>query len=288
MHAAAITAFKDPAMLATLVDALIERDFLVFVHIDRRSRFPAETIAAIEAKGGIVERRYRVVWGGYTHLLALVGLIRRAVADPRVTYVHTLSGQDYPIKSAAEIGRICDGRIFLCSEPLAETDAEIQHRFRSRKFLYPIERWRSIPRPFARAVDWAQSALGIARRRTRDFTATQIFKGLVWLSMPVEVARHTVESPVARRFLHDLRLSHLPEEFFFQTVIAHSPFADRIFGDELRYMDWDLRDGVRPAVLDLRDLSALAASPALFARKFDSRKSAELIDRLAAAPNPQA
>nr|WP_245196512.1 beta-1,6-N-acetylglucosaminyltransferase [Sphingomonas jejuensis] len=275
-------------MLARLADALLGRGFKLFIHVDRRSRFDPELLDDLVRRGCVVDRRYRIVWGGYTHLLAITDLMRRALRDPAVDYVHTLSGQDYPIKDRSYFDQVCDGRAFISWEPLAETPEEVRDRFDQYKLLYPVEWWRSIPGPIERPLRRLQRIFGIRRKGTRDFNRSAIFKGLVWLSLPADVARHAVESPAAHRLLRDLRFSYLPEEFFFQTMIANSPFSDRVAHDDLRYMDWGPRDGVRPAVLDARDEDALARSPALFARKFDSRRSAELLQALSAAESAAA
>ena len=282
MHAALVTAYKDFPMLAMLVDALHARGMRVFCHVDRRSSFPPGDIARLEATGCVVSRRYKVFWGSYSHLSAMVSLMRQALADPAVSYVHTLSGQDFPIKDAAAIDQACDGGIFMSAEPLEDTAEAVQDRFTYFKLLYPMERWRTIPRPIDKVLRQAQRRLGVRRVGTRSHA--RIFKGLVWMSLPAEAARHAVEDERARRLLHELRLSYLPEEFFFQTAILNSPFAARLRASDLRYIDWGPRDGLRPAVLDLRDAEPLAASPALFARKLDSRISAGLLARLGADP----
>jgi hypothetical protein len=47
----------------------------------------------------------------------------------------------------------------------------------------------------------------------------------------------------------------------------------------LRHIDWTaVREA--PAILDDRDWEALRASPCLFARKFEPRRSARLLDRI--------
>jgi hypothetical protein len=68
----------------------------------------------------------------------------------------------------------------------------------------------------------------------------------------------------------------IPDEIFFQTILLNSMLRDTIVNDNLRYIDWTR--GRRPAILDIRDLEALRASPKLFARKFDVNQDEMILD----------
>jgi len=277
MHAAIVTAYKDLAMLDRLTEALAADGFRIFVHLDRRTQAPDSILDRLAKRGCTVSREFKVYWGSYSHLQAVLSLMKRALTNPEVAYVHVLSGQDFPVPAVETMNRICDGGVFMGTTPMAELGADIRDRYRFYRLLWFMEPWRNIPRPFDRALLWAQRRLGVLRR-PRTFKA--LHKGMIWVSLPRDVARHCLESPKAQRFLAELRWSYLPEEFFFQTVIENSPFRDRIRGAG-RYMLWRHKHGTIPGILDLEDHDAVIASGALFARKVDSRISADLIARLA-------
>ena len=59
------------------------------------------------------------------------------------------------------------------------------------------------------------------------------------------------------------------EEFYFQTVIMNSEFANKVTNDNLRHIDWKSRNGNNPAILDESDFEKLKRTNAVFARKFD-------------------
>lgn len=66
-------------------------------------------------------RKYKVTWGTFSLLKAELFLMEKAIADPEITYLHMISGQDYPIKSMAEILQFFDrheGKEFILSERL--------------------------------------------------------------------------------------------------------------------------------------------------------------------------
>ena len=71
------------------------------------------------------------------------------------------------------------------------------------------------------------------------------------------------------------------DEFFVQTLIAQSPYQDKIYqgpGDtSARAIDWDRGN---PWVWKYADLEQLKASPCMFARKFDIEKEPELVHEI--------
>ncbi|MDP2107018.1 MAG: hypothetical protein Q8J76_13570, partial [Desulfobulbaceae bacterium] len=85
-------------------------------------------------------------------------------------------------------------------------------------------------------------------------------------------------------------------EIFFHSIVKHSPFAQSISHDFERagklaefyalndhgchYIDWNAQQKVLPKILTSQDLGALRHSKALFARKFDSIQSLELVQIL--------
>jgi hypothetical protein len=70
----------------------------------------------------------------------------------------------------------------------------------------------------------------------------------------------------------------IPDELFFQTIVLHSPFADTVVNDNLRYIDWSRRPA--PAILHAQDFPSLIGSGKLFARKFDANVDARILDML--------
>ncbi len=74
----------------------------------------------------------------------------------------------------------------------------------------------------------------------------------------------------------------VPDETFFQTVLLSSPLAGTVVNDDLRYIDWSGGSN-SPRVLTSQDLGVLLESGDLFARKFDPRVDAAVLDGLDAA-----
>jgi hypothetical protein len=78
-----------------------------------------------------------------------------------------------------------------------------------------------------------------------------------------------------RRFVRYFRTVDVPDEVFFQTILLNSPLRDEIVDDDLRHVVWE-EHGV--ALLGPERLDELAASPQLFARKFDVERDPGVLD----------
>jgi hypothetical protein len=70
----------------------------------------------------------------------------------------------------------------------------------------------------------------------------------------------------------------VPEESYFQTVLANSPSL-KLSQNTLRYADWTA-GGSHPKILKMEDLPRMAVSNAHFARKFDETTDAKVLDEL--------
>lgn len=276
VHAALITAYKDYPTLIRLARSLRLEDIAVYVHLDKKTSFSDAEMAELCAIAQVSPVRQAVYWGSYSHLDAIVGLVRSALADARISYLHILSGQDFPVGTIVDA--IDAEAIYMDVEVYGQMHEMVHARIRYHKMLHPFEGVRWLYRPLNRALLVLQGLFGIDRRETRTYG--NIFKGIVWLSMPREAARFCMEDAQATRLLNELRDFYVPEEYFFQTVLMNSRFASQVVPENRRFTIWEEKHGAIPGILDLNDLPDIDASPSLFARKLDSRISAGLLDAL--------
>jgi hypothetical protein len=83
-----------------------------------------------------------------------------------------------------------------------------------------------------------------------------------------------------KRFLKWTKWNFIPEEFFFQTLIMNSPFADTCVNCHYRYALWEEKHGSLPGVLDESDVENIRAANVFFARKISSANSMKLLHLL--------
>jgi Core-2/I-Branching enzyme len=270
-----IRAHHAPAHLERLVRRLDTPKARFYLHVNRRTD-DAVYDEMVERLGD-VERvtwlpRVACYWGGFSLLEATLEGVR-AVAEGETLPGHVLllSGQDYPLRSAARIEAFLEerkGTSFLphWSLPAAAWATEggglnrirwtylERVRVKTRLLRLPIpRRFPAGFRPYGGMAFWALSGESVAY-----------------------VDRFVRENPGFMRFF---RFVKMPDELFFQTVLMNSPLRDKVENSNLHYLDWSAGTA-NPAILRKDDLPKLLASEKLFARKFDAAVDAEILDLL--------
>ena len=262
MHAMIITAYRDPAGLKRMVGALA-RHALCYVHADARSEITQAQVDELNAMENVrAIRRYAVNWGSILHLQALLDLCRMALEDERVTHLHLISAQDFPIVSHKAFEAFFEGDARVHMQVIRTGDfPELEHRYRHYHAMHLIN-YRDMSdrvQTLVGRIDRFQDALHVRRRLELPY------KGLVWMSMPREAARFVLEDKRSKKLLRRLRWTYIPEEFFFQNAFDGSPFE--VSQENLRFSLWDEPARGLPALLDTGDMPAICASGCLFARK---------------------
>jgi len=271
-----ILAHNRPRQVARLVNSL-PVDSPIVVHFDARAD-PADwmTLTSLLRMRPITwfAPRCPCFWGTFSLVKATIAMIRTLSASG-VQYdrVTLLSGADYPLISPSELkARLAEDSV---AEHLECFDLELPNRwdangapfrtddlygffhigFRSR--LYPL--FRRTPRP-----------IGLT-----------LYGGTQWWSLTRDcfqyVERFIADNP---RFVAFFRHCRTPDEVFFQTIVAHSPFRHAITGHDLTLAFWD-RPPPRPSTISMSDLSTLLnCRDKMFARKFDLDRHGDVLDAL--------
>lgn len=262
-----ISAYRRPEQLARLVRRLAGDDTRFFVHVDAKTSEPVhhrmvEGVADLDTVSFLP--RHACHWGGFGHVQASLKGIAAVVAsgiDPDYTIL--LSGQDYPIKSNAEI------RAFL---------AERRGRSSFMHFPLPTPHWEGggLPRLRDWHLRWRRLHVRLPLRRRLPLGLEPWGGSAYWImsrrALGV-VHRFVREHPEVVRFFRHV---DIPDETFFQTILLNSEVASECDDIRLHYTEWGRLPA--PAVLLRSDYQHLAESPCLFARKFDPEVDAEILD----------
>lgn len=278
-----ITAYKDCEGLYELASYLSEHGNKVFIHVDAKSREikQGEIDQLNKIPGCYAVSLFSIPWGGMNHVHALLALLKKAAADHEISYIHCITGQDYPVISIEEI----EERFAACSQIYMDCIApEDQPKQVIERFRY--YNWfqnKNVKNPILWQIQnftvKLQKILGIKRKRIGEYE--RIYKGLFYVSMPIGAAQYIVEyCERHQKFLKDLSNCQLPEEIFFQTLFMNSKWARQVAHTNLRYMNWERGDGSSPVYLDIQDYDAIITGDYIFARKFDDKISKELKEAL--------
>lgn len=286
-HAFLVLAHRDQQLLEVLLSLLDHSANDIYLHVDRRS-----TSLDLDRLGGLVRRadlvcirRRPVHWGAFSMVEAELSLLGTASRDPHA-YYHLISGADLPLVDQDTLRAYFhahQGREFIHYAGEAQ-DRSSEHRV-TRRHLFARRGGPARSQvPMAAAMDrvWSKvQAVGNVDQVRRSGATPR--KGSQWFSITHELARYVVDHEpwIRRTFRHSV----IPDEFFLQTLVSCSPFADRLFSDRddddhwacARKIDWRRGSPYTWRISDLPELRDAARTGHVFARKFDSDVDPEVI-----------
>lgn len=257
-----------------------------YVHLDRKARVTKADLALLKASPSVyfVSRRYTVNWGGLNIVKAILLLVREALKDNEVAYLHMITGTDRIIVPPHAFDAFFTrnaGKEYLLH--FALPTSYWPNGGLDRLELYdPIDvfnvrsPWGKRARNFLLHI---QQRLGIERKIPASFPP--LFGGSMSWSLTYDLLKHVI-AELDRRpaFLKRFAFTYCPDEIALQSIIMASPFAANVENNNLRYIDWSRKKNAEPYVLDLENWDAMVASGMLFARKIDRPLSNGLIERL--------
>jgi hypothetical protein len=187
-----------------------------------------------------------------------------------------LSGQDFPLKSQAEIKaflKVNRGKEFIRALNQRQARPDTMARVDNLVFELRDRIVRTVlKRPFLRGVT--------------PYIGTQ------WKMVSRRFCEFVCHDRAADRFKAFYKNTFIADEGFFQTVIKNTNVHGQVINDDMRMIDW-IPDGdikLRPRTYTIADATALMASPDLFARKFDAEVDDAIIalleNRVRADPAP--
>ncbi len=278
-----ITAYKDFAAVYELA-SFLSREDEVFIHLDKKSReIGREQMDRLNGIPGChAVSTYSIAWGGYTHIQAFLKLMEMAVSREDVSYIHLLTGEDFPVRSPHRLHEKFADEEHIYLSFIEEKD--FNEAVKKRYYYYNLFQNRNVKDPVLWQIQnltvKLQKLLGIRRKSLGEFS--HVYKGLVYISMPraaaEDILNYVKSHPEYEKAMYRCQI---PEEFFFHTLLLNKSFCngkwkERIINRELRYMNWERGDGGSPAYLEEEDYEDIAAGDFCFARKFHGKGSESL------------
>lgn len=268
-----LLAHQLPEQLIRLVDRLEGPDVHVLIHLDRNMSDHEVRLAhqGLAARANVeFLPRHRCAWGAFSLVEATLEGLRRCEALS-YDYAVLLSGQDYPIKSRAQIDAHLDG--------LAGTSI-IHHEPFPMEFWvdggwHRIQQFHALGRP--RWMQEGVRVLNALRLPHRFPRGKSPYGGAQFWALSQAAVRHVLDFIDANpKFVRFYRYTFVPDEMFFQSIVGNAGDAIATESDQVSFLEWD-RPGM---ILTSDDFSTLTDDPHLFARKFDSRVDSVVLDRI--------
>lgn len=288
-----LLAHKQPRQVARLFEAIYRPEDVVVLHFDRRAGRSLHQLAdhLCRTHPNVVRLRSRaILWGGYEMAAVQIEAMAAALRVNR-TWHHfiNLTGQDYPLQPVTQIDeRLAtapDANYVSWFDPMASSFWKNARERVARYYLeWPwLDRLLRVPalgRRLRQALGWKNQLphLPWFQRRWPDF---HYYGGSNHVILSRAACRYLASHPEALRIRRWLRHTAHANEIVFQSVLLNSPLAPTIVNTDWREVDFPLH-APHPRTFTSRDFDRLAASPMLFARKFDESVDAAILERLAA------
>jgi len=278
-----IMAHRDPPMFRRLVAALPGNTSII-AHVNARA--DAEPFKMGCPSVTFVDPRLSPNWGTWSQVEVEIKLLEVALADPNVTRCTFISGQCYPILSAAALvawqNESVD-RLEIAPAPNADRGKpawRFDRRWRKRGFRNPDSF-------VAKVLEEATRKFAPRRDPAVALGGRALYAGSSWWSFTRSTAEYALDvahnNDAMRRYFSHV---FIPDESFWQTAVApRLDFAN--IGCEPTYCKWE--GEVHPAPLTSEDLIREASNGRFaFARKFSSNEHEllDLVDRLRQAQSP--
>lgn len=282
-----ITAHKNLSHLIKIVD-WFDNDFLFFIHIDKKTLPKINEIELLKKKNNValICQKYRVNWGGgVNHLKSTIFLIQEALKYKDVEYFHLISGSDFPIKDYQYFRDFFlknRGKEFIAYSELPKKnwsgngglDRLLYFRF------YDIFNAKNKFNNLILELTYIlQKKIHLIRQIDKKFP--KLYGGSDWWTLSRECLKYVMQFLKTNpHFLRRFRFSFCATEIFFQTIILNSNFKEKIINNNLRFIEWENRNGNCPANLDESDYNKILNCEKLFARKFEYPVSLSLLNTL--------
>lgn len=272
-----VLAHSDPTQVRRLVTAL--DPFPVFLHVDVRtpeSQFE-EMTERLPTRCTVLPR-IRTGWARWENVRAEIAGYRRALETTDAGHFALLTGSDYPLASSAEIINVLDenrGKSIALIQDLPHTEWGQNGGFSRLRYRHWVFRKRMIRLPLPRTLP-----------RDVVFAGGSQLK-ILTRSHAEAVVRAVDENPEIVRFW---TRSWVADETFVPSILKTPRFvpdwADEHVEDTAWWIGWDGTRRKSPPWLGIADREALLSRrthpgqirQSLFARKFSTAESTELLD----------
>jgi hypothetical protein len=289
-----ITAYNHPDHLVRTIRKLISKDSAFFIHIDKKSNL-SEFVMKLSKLNNLTDikllPRFNGSWGGSGMIYAILSGLNEILKVKKFNRIVLMSGQDYPIKSSDYIFEYFnrhDKNNYLRYFKLPYDEWHLGGMNRINRYHFRLFGKTYISPPVNEPGDaYAKLFYKMVSLRfpePREFPkGLQPHGGYNWWKITPDAAQEILNFIHKRPdFLKFYKYTLLADEMFFQTILLNSKndsLLNSIVNDDLEHTKWNPGSS-HPAILTSSDIDAIKNSTALFARKFDPRTNANVLDMI--------
>jgi hypothetical protein len=250
--------------------AIYDPENYYLIHLDKKTtpetKEDVQHFLSYYPNAYILESK-NVVWGGYSMVQAeLNGMNYLLSKEADWDFFINLSGQDFPLKSQDHI------RNFLTEHKDSNFIKAANQAIERPDTMNRIENY------------FTETETGFSQfTHKRSFLDGVVsYIGGQWMMLNRDCCEFICNSIEVQKFEDYYLNTLIADESFFQTVLMNTSFSGTIINDDKRAIIWipegDIK--LRPKTFEMDDLDFLLSGDNLFARKFDDRVDADIIDIL--------
>lgn len=284
MQAIIILAHKDFAHVTALTK-LLTSHFEVLVHIDKQVHISPDEKKALIAAGAQCFSFRAVHWGAWSVAEVSFLMLKEALKNPEITYIHFISGQDWPLQNINSIKDFYEhtNKVYMPYESADTIKKSGEPIIWWQKYYFDydhLNRKTLFGKIFHRISLVTQTLLRINKFKHLGINFP-LYTGSQWVDLPRDAAEYLVDYMDAHPNVSKMfATGFCSDEFWIPTILVNSRFKDRIVQNNHRYIQFEQRNGSFPAILDRHDYAAINQGNYHFGRKFASPYSNQLIDKL--------
>ena len=259
--------------------------FDLYIHVDKNTSID---IDKIRRHSVFVSKKYKVYWGSYYQICAILHLFQEAHANRYDRYI-LISGEDIPLKSGDDIRQFFNGnsKEYFQYYPMPADFWHGNGGFDRVDFFYPNSLSRVdlgyIQKTLNRFLENSNEKILIPlmkRYGKRPRLEVFYYGGSNWINI-TDTCVSTMLKWISENpwYLRKFRWTRRADEIFFQTCIINCAPNVEIENNALRYIDWH-SGPERPRTLRINDLDNLKRSTCLFARKVNYQIDEKIIKEL--------
>jgi hypothetical protein len=268
-----ILTYTDSLQTERMIRHMYHPNFDFYIHVDKKIDSSTHHFLSKIPQVYLIQNTTNVVWGGYDTVKAILRSSEEILASGRkYDYIHLMSGQDYPIRSANTIHDFFlqhAGKQFLRYEHFNEWDGEGYERVRK----YHLTNFR-FPGKY-KVQKLLNKFLPQRKLPDMEFYGYSMF----WALTPDCIDYVINYINTNRSFRKFMKLTWGSDEFIFQTIILNSPFSKQVVNNNLLYYERPYRSA-HPNILTYKVFDNIVNSNQLFARKLSLAKDSILFDML--------
>lgn len=285
MQAILILAHKNVNQVLRLAKVL-NRRFEIYIHFDTKCFISDKDKTFMDDNGIRYISEVDVNWGSWSIGEAAYRLMKIALNNPDISYVHVISGQDWPVRNVDELYEMFENNDKIYMRYIKAEDRVKSHErlIWWQKFYFnydTVKRRTFFGKFYHRFLIFVQLLLRVNKFRKLGIKL-DIYTGANWMDLPRDAVKYCVDYMESHpEFVKMLQTGCFSDEFWVQTILCNnSEFLKRCKNENHRYIKWVEQYGSNPAVLDASEFEKITEGDFIFARKFDPKYSGELMDKL--------